>query len=87
MKSESELRALIEQKMRDAMPGMIEAMTKFQREPNAKTFKDAENIPDSLVGKALDEVVGELLKETAKTPSPVTNPPGSQKNVATGNGQ
>lgn len=85
MRNEAELRILIEQKMHAVMPEMIEAMMKFQQDPNAKTFKDAENIPDALVGKALDEVVGELLRETAKTPPPAVKSPISKKKEVTDN--
>lgn len=85
MKNEAELRILIEQKMRVAMPGMIDAMMKFQEDPNANTFKDAENIPDALVGKALDEIVAELLRDTAKTPPPAAESSASQKKEVTDN--
>lgn len=84
MKNETELRILIEQKIRAAMPGMVDVMMKFQQNPTAKTFKDAENIPDALMGKALDEVVGELLSETAKTPPPKPKSPERSKKEAMG---
>jgi hypothetical protein len=31
---------------------------------NAQTFKDAENIPDRLMGQALDDIVTEVLQKT-----------------------
>ena len=60
-----EIEALVERKLLEQKGAIVDALLKFNRRPSAKTFKDAENIPDRLVGVALDEIVGEVLRETA----------------------
>ena len=60
-----EIEALVERKLLERKGAIVDALLKFNRRPSAKTFKDAENIPDRLVGVALDEIVGEVLRETA----------------------
>lgn len=59
-----ELAALVRQKIQEKENAIVEALLQFNRCPNAQTFKDAENIPDRLMGQALDDIVAEVLQKT-----------------------
>ena len=37
----------------------------FSKNPSPSTFKDAENIPDNLLGKAMDAIVSEVATKVA----------------------
>ena len=75
MNSDVELARMIETELKKTVPGILEALKEFRRHPMAQTFKDAENIPDALVGEALDRIVGELLKEVAAENAPRSQAP------------
>jgi|LSQX01.1.fsa_nt_gb type IV secretory pathway VirB10-like protein len=67
MLTESEISALLEQKLQAKKQEMINAWMTFQRNPTAKTFKASEDIPDKLMGEVLDEVAKEVLASSAPT--------------------
>lgn len=67
MLTESEISALLEQKLQAKKQEMINAWMAFQRNPTAKTFKASEDIPDKLMGEVLDEVAKEVLASSAPT--------------------
>ena len=85
MNNDAELLARIEAELRMTAPGILEALKKFRDNPTAQTFKDAENIPDALVGQALDRIIGNVLKEAAAQNVPENS--GAQKKAATDEGQ
>lgn len=60
---------------------IVKVLMEFQRNPSARTFKDAENIPDILMGQAVDAIVGQVLggvseKVTIPDPAKKTPQPG-----------
>jgi len=63
--TDEELNALVEKKLLARKAGIVQALKTFNRSPSAKTFKDAENIPDRLLGQAMDDIVAEVLQKTA----------------------
>ena len=85
MNSDAELLARIEAELRMTAPGILEALKKFRDNPTVQTFKDAENIPDALVGQALDRIIGNVLKDAAAQNVPENS--GAQKKAATDEGK
>ena len=80
--TQEEIDALVERRLLAQKAAIVEAMLKFSRSPSAKTFKDAEDIPDRLMGKALDDIMGEVLQKTA--PEIRQDEPGKKNSGATG---
>ena len=80
--TQEEIEALVERKLLAQKAAIVDAMLKFSRSPSAKTFKDAEDIPDRLMGKALDDIMGEVLQKTA--PEIRQDDPGKKNCEATG---
>ena len=62
--TDEELNALVEKKLLERKAEIVQALKTFNRCPNAQTFKDAENIPDRLMGQALDDIVADVLQKT-----------------------
>ena len=62
--TDEELNALVEKKLLERKAEIVQALKTFNRSPSAKTFEDAENIPDRLLGQAMDDIVAEVLKKT-----------------------
>ncbi len=62
--TDEELNALVEKKLLERKAEIVQALKTFNRSPSAKTFKDAENIPDRLLGQAMDDIVAEVLQKT-----------------------
>lgn len=83
MINDAELLALINARLQDTAPGIFEAVKKFRDNPSAQTFKDAENIPDALVGQALDKIIGDVLKDVAAQNVPKSANSSTQKKTAT----
>ena len=77
-----EIEALVERRLLEQRGAIVDALLEFNRRPGAKTFKDAESIPDRLVGKALDDIMGEVLQKTA--PEIRQGEPGKKNSDATG---
>lgn len=65
MLTESEISALLEEKIQAKKQEMVKAWMAFQHNPTAKTFKASEDIPDKLMGEVLDEVTREVLGSSA----------------------
>lgn len=64
--NEKELNEIVEAQLLARKNAIVEALLAFQNNPCARTFKDAENIPDQLLGQAVDDIVGQVLTETAR---------------------
>ena len=62
--TDEELNALVEKKLLERKAEIVQALKTFNRSPSAKTFKEAENIPDRLLGQAMDDIVAEVLQKT-----------------------
>jgi len=87
MNKDIELAARIEAELRMTVPGILEALKVFRDNPTAQTFKDAENIPDALVGQALDRIIGEVLKDAAARNAPESANSDLQKKAAMDGGR
>ena len=62
--TDEELNALVEKKLLERKAEIVQALKTFNRRPSAKTFKEAENTPDRLLGQAMDDIVAEVLQKT-----------------------
>ena len=82
--TQEEIEALVERKLLARKAAIVEAMLRFSRSPGARTFRDAEIIPDRLMGEALDDIMGEVLQRTA--PEIRQDEPGKKNSGATGKG-
>jgi len=63
--TDKELEQLVETQLLLHKAEIVKALKAFQASPNARTFRDAENIPDALVGQSIDAIVGTVLGRTA----------------------
>lgn len=63
--TEEELNTLVEQKLLQQKAEIVNALMAFCANPSPSTFKDAENIPDNLLGKAMDAIVAEVASKEA----------------------
>ena len=73
MLNEKEIADTIDRKLLEKKQEMVDAYMAFQQNPNAQTFKEAENIPDRLFGIVADEVCKEVLSKVSKTVT-ITDP-------------
>ena len=64
--NKSEIHALLMTELSRQADGIVDALAEFERNPNASTFRAAENIPHKLILQALDVVVGQMAKTAAK---------------------
>lgn len=81
--TEEELKKIVEEQMLARRDEIVKVLMEFQRNPSARTFKDAENIPDILMGQAVDAIVGQVLGGVSEK---VTIPAPAKKNSATRDG-
>lgn len=63
--TEEELNTLVEKKLFQQKAEIVKALMAFSKNPSPSTFKDAENIPDNLLGKAMDAIVSEVATKVA----------------------
>lgn len=85
MLTESEISALLEEKLQAKKQEMIKAWMAFQHNPDAKTFKASEDTPDKLMGEVLDDVTREVI---ASSTSDIKESEPSKKNSSSlGSGQ
>jgi len=64
--TEEEMDTLVEKKLLEKKAEIVKALMGFNANPSAKTFKDAENIPDRLLGEAMDAVMSEVVARKAE---------------------
>lgn len=62
MMTKEQIAEIFRRKFAEAVPGIVDALMDFQGNPNAETFRNAENTPHNLTAHALDQAIGEVLK-------------------------
>ena len=62
--TDEELNALVEKKLLERKAEIVQALKTFNRSPSAKTFREAEETPDRLLGQAMEDIVAEVLQKT-----------------------
>jgi len=61
-----EIRALLTMEINLKLNEVVDALAEFESNPNALTFRDAENISDKLISQALDAAIGQVVQAAAK---------------------
>jgi hypothetical protein len=60
--TKEELKKLLHEEIEKRSDVMLEAWLNFERNPSARTFRDAENIPHNEMLRALDSVTGKVTQ-------------------------
>lgn len=62
----AEIHALLMMELSRQADGIVDALAEFESNPNASTFRAAENIPHKLILQALDVVVGQVAQAASR---------------------
>jgi hypothetical protein len=86
MMTKEQIAEIFRKKFAEVIPEIADALMEFQANPNAETFRNAENTPHNLTAHALDKVIGEVLRETLDDRASVRDKKTPKKTGATDSG-